>query len=94
MYIFLYLAVKTDQFGTDVEDLDRKLTEYRAQSKIEISDKLPFWTVVYVITVFNNPTGTCLPPGEKNWHFISIYLLIELCTLYIRLINTLIQLLK
>ncbi|XP_077983633.1 2-aminoadipate transaminase-like [Glandiceps talaboti] len=51
------VSVPRDDDGIDIRILDEKLTEYRAKSTHKITEKKPFWAIVYVIPCFHNPTG-------------------------------------
>ncbi|XP_046360905.1 uncharacterized protein YER152C-like [Haliotis rufescens] len=52
------VPVQTDADGIDTNVLDKLLSEHRPKS-FAVTPERPFWAMIYVIPVFNNPTGQC-----------------------------------
>ncbi|XP_046583413.1 uncharacterized protein YER152C-like [Haliotis rubra] len=52
------VPVPTDADGIDTNVLDKLLSEHRPKS-FTVTPEQPFWAMIYVIPVFNNPAGQC-----------------------------------
>ncbi|XP_078342371.1 putative HTH-type transcriptional regulator YjiR isoform X2 [Oculina patagonica] len=59
------VSVPTDENGLIVEELD-KLLKVHSYRKRAATEKKPFWGLVYLMTIFNNPTGQSLPEDRCN----------------------------
>ncbi|XP_067660778.1 uncharacterized protein [Haliotis asinina] len=55
------VPVPTDANGIDTNVLDKLLSENRPKS-FTVTLEQPFWAMIYVISVFNNPAGWCYSP--------------------------------
>ncbi|CAH1271422.1 AADAT [Branchiostoma lanceolatum] len=49
-----------DEDGIDVNMLDRLLEEHKKSSTVRVTENRPYWTMLYLIPTFHNPTGRCL----------------------------------
>ena len=61
----IFLSVATDDNGVNVDDLEKRIEEHKKHSNYEMTDKHPFWAVVYLVPTYNNPQSSCLHPGKK-----------------------------
>lgn len=51
-------SVCCDLDGIDVIELEMKLKECRAKCSREVSEKKPYWAIIFLMTVVHNPKGT------------------------------------
>lgn len=58
----IIFSVQTDDDGIDLDVFERLLEETPAPTET----KYPFRRMLYVMTVYHNPMGSCLPPGEDR----------------------------
>ncbi|XP_006823045.1 uncharacterized protein LOC102805990, partial [Saccoglossus kowalevskii] len=65
------VPVPTTSEGLELEVLDKLLTDYRLKSKHVVTEKQPYWTMLYTVPTFNNPKGKCLP-AEKCKKLVEI----------------------
>lgn len=57
--------------GMDMDVLERKLVKHRELAEFRPTPRQPYWSMVYVIPDHQNPTGTCMSPGEGSQQRIS-----------------------
>lgn len=67
-----YLAVGMDKQGIIPEELETALqSHYQSHPPRELTQRKPFWSMLYIMPTFHNPTGVCLPPGKLcNLYFL------------------------
>ena len=53
-----------DDRGVIPEELEKILEANKDHKPRELTDRKPYWSLLYVLTTFHNPRGVCLPPGE------------------------------
>lgn len=58
----IIFSVQTDDDGIDLDVFERLLEETPAPTET----KYPFRRMLYVMTVYHNPMGSCLPLGEDR----------------------------
>ncbi|XP_078687203.1 2-aminoadipate transaminase-like [Branchiostoma floridae x Branchiostoma belcheri] len=54
------ISVPMDEEGISVDMLDGLLEEQKKSSTVCVTEHQPFWTMLYLIPTFHNPTGRCL----------------------------------
>ena len=64
LFINFFFAVPLQKDGIDTETLEVKLKEMKAKSSWEPTAAHPFRAMLYVITVFQNPTTLCYSKGN------------------------------
>ena len=59
------ISVNVDKDGICIDELENLLEvhEHRLLPKTKLRDNTPFRAMVYLVTVFANPTGEVLTPG-------------------------------
>lgn len=55
------IPVPCDSDGMDTDTLSQLLQKHRP-AETKLTDRRPFWAMVYTIPVYNNPTGRCYKP--------------------------------
>ncbi|XP_021353530.1 uncharacterized protein LOC110450374 isoform X2 [Mizuhopecten yessoensis] len=58
------IPVPTSEDGVDLTRLEELLQENRAKAGDKATWKSPFWTMLYTMTVYGNPTGQCSSPEQ------------------------------
>ena len=53
-----------DDIGVIPEELEKILEANKDHKPRELTERKPYWSLLYVLTTFHNPRGMCLPPGE------------------------------
>ncbi|XP_048744899.1 uncharacterized protein LOC125657963 isoform X1 [Ostrea edulis] len=66
-YCYPVIPVPIDEYGIDVDALEKLLQETPAPAHV----KSPFRRMLYIMTVYHNPRGVCLPP-EKCRRLVSL----------------------
>lgn len=54
-----------DEYGVIPEELEKALEANKSHRPREITQRKPFWSLLYLMPTFHNPTGICLPPGKE-----------------------------
>ncbi|KAI8518583.1 hypothetical protein Bbelb_046000 [Branchiostoma belcheri] len=54
------ISVPMDEEGINVDMLDGLLEEHKKSPTVCVTEDRPFWTMLYLIPTFHNPTGRCL----------------------------------
>jgi len=63
-------AVAMDEQGIIPEELEKVLqSHHQSHPPPEPTEKKPFWSMLYCMPTFHNPTGICLSPGELSHTF-------------------------
>ena len=63
-------AVVMDEQGIIPEELEKVLqSHHQSHPPPEPTEKKPFWSMLYCMPTFHNPTGICLSPGELSHTF-------------------------
>ena len=55
--------VAMDEKGIIPEELEKVLESSKDYRPRELTDKKPYWGMLYTLANFQNPCGMCLPPG-------------------------------
>lgn len=50
----------------DVDALEKIVAEEKTKGNYFLNDQKMFWAMYYTISIFHNPTGMTLPPGNLN----------------------------
>jgi len=50
----------------DVDALEKIVAEEKTKGNYFLNDQKIFWAMYYTISIFHNPTGMTLPPGNLN----------------------------
>ncbi|XP_033763028.1 uncharacterized protein YER152C-like [Pecten maximus] len=58
------IPVPVGEDGIDLDKLEDLLKEHRQKAGDKSTWKCPFWTMLYLMTVYNNPRGNCLSPDK------------------------------
>ncbi len=61
--MFLNL-VPMDDYGIIPDELEKILEANKDYRPRELTDRKPYWGILYALSVFQNPRGMCLPPGR------------------------------
>ena len=69
--LFSKSAAPMDDRGLIPEELEKILEANKDHKPRELTERKPYWSLLYVMTTIHNPRGMCLPPGkclsnEKN----------------------------
>ena len=56
-------AVPIDGDGIIPDKLEQSLEAHMSMKPRELGRNKPFWSMLYLIPTFHNPTGVCLSPG-------------------------------
>ena len=56
-------AVPMDDKGIIPEELEKLIEAHKDYRPRELTEKKPYWSLLYALTTFHNPRGMCLPPG-------------------------------
>ncbi|XP_060076791.1 uncharacterized protein LOC132556399 [Ylistrum balloti] len=67
----LVIPVPVGDDGINLESLEELLKQHRQKAGDKSTWKCPFWTMLYLMTVYNNPRGNCLSP-EKCQKLIEL----------------------
>ena len=54
-----------DGDGIVPEELEKRLEAHLSTRPREVGGNKPFWSMLYLIPTFHNPTGVCLSPGTS-----------------------------
>ena len=54
-----------DENGIVPEELEKVIEANKDYRPREITEKKPYWGILYVLANFQNPRGMCLPPGTS-----------------------------
>ncbi|OWF50460.1 uncharacterized protein YER152C-like [Mizuhopecten yessoensis] len=60
------IPVPVGDDGIDVDKLEEMLKKHRHKAGDKSTWKCPFWTMLYLMTVYNNPRGNCPSPEKCN----------------------------
>ena len=52
-----------DDKGVIPEELERAIEANKDHRPRELSERKPYWALLYALTTFHNPRGISLPPG-------------------------------
>ena len=63
MHVFVFSAVPIDGNGIIIHDLEQSLEAHLSTRPRDVGGNKPFWSMLYLIPTFHNPTGACLSPG-------------------------------
>ena len=56
-----------DEDGIDPDALEKTIEAQSAsRQQWQPTESRPYWAMLYLIPQFQNPTGSCLTPGQKN----------------------------
>ena len=58
-----YSLVAMDDHGIIPDELEKVIEANKDYRPRELSDKKPYWGIIYALANFHNPRGMCLPPG-------------------------------
>ena len=58
--------VPLDERGLIPEELEKLIEANKHHRPRELSEKKPFWAMLYSLATFQNPCGMCLPPGQST----------------------------
>ena len=56
-----------DDKGIIPEELEKMIEANKDYKPREMTDKKPYWSLVYALTTFHNPRGMCLPQGMYSY---------------------------
>ena len=59
-----FFVVPLDENGIIPDELERVLEATKQLKPCQLTEKHPFWGMLYLISTFHNPTGVCLSAGE------------------------------
>ena len=60
----MYNLVACDNEGIDAVQLEERIVKSKKQSQHFISEKKPFWGIIFLMTVNHNPTGLTYSEGK------------------------------
>ena len=60
----LSTPVAMDDNGIIPEELEKVIEANKDYKPRELTDKKPYWGIIYCLANFQNPRGMVLPPGE------------------------------
>ena len=59
-----FSPVATDSGGINTDELEKALESKVGQRQRELTDRRPFWGMLYLVSTIHNPTGVSLTTGE------------------------------
>lgn len=59
-----YASVPVDDEGIVPSELEKVLQAHQDYRPRELTERKPFWAMLYLIPVYHNPTGVCLSPDR------------------------------
>ena len=65
-----------DAEGIIPEELERNIQAHLSSQSKEINEKNPFWSMLYLMPTFHNPTGVSLTPGMPVLYLLKRYIYI------------------
>lgn len=66
MYVISVSSAPMDDDGLIPEELEKTIQAHLSIKPREMKGNKPFWSMLYLIPTFHNPTGTCLSPGNVS----------------------------
>ena len=55
-----------DDQGIIPEELEKVIEANKDYRPRELTERKPYWGIIYVLANFQNPRGICLPPGVRR----------------------------
>lgn len=53
-----------DDQGIIPDELEKVIEANKDYRPRELTDRKPYWGIIYALANFQNPRGMCLPPGQ------------------------------